>query len=54
LLFDYFEIEENEFFLKDLIKKELKDLDEIDNSPDAETKIILDQLYQNIQKNKIK
>ena len=54
LLLDYFAIDENEELLKKLIAEELNNLDEIDSSFDTETKTILDQLFQNIQKNKKK
>ena len=51
LLFQYFETEENESVLKDLIKTELGSSGDADEGP--ETKEKLDQILQNI-KNKIR
>ena len=54
LLCDYFAIDENEEILKQLIADELYDIDNTDNSDDTETKPLVDQIFQNIQKNKKK
>ena len=51
LLFQYFETEENESVLKDLIKRELESSGDVNEG--AETKEKLDQILQNI-KNKIR
>jgi transmembrane sensor len=50
LLFQYFDAEENESILKDLIRTELESSQDIDFDASPETKEKLEQIFQNMKK----
>ena len=50
LLFQYFQSEENEEILKDLIRRELESTQDMDVHANSKAKETLEQIFQNIKK----
>ncbi len=53
-LMSYFDIDENEALLKEVIAKELEAFNHSDSSADPDTKVIFERIFKQIQKNKKK